>query len=377
MKKLVLIAAVTIASASAYASKARLDALSNAAHLSDTKDIIAKPDQAVVLPEFATVNFGDKSGGTSNAEGGMVRRMDGSAWGLYLGSRPGGNAYRTIANGAIGGTNVLNMENGINFLYAMDMGDLRWGAGLFYSKTENKRETATLKEQKQDASGLYASVSSTAGWDAQLSFGLANNASFTTVADQENKLKGNTTYVLSGGYWMDTMYIYAAMSSGGAKVEQASTTLADRKDSSMKVGVINSHKKDGTDFFYGAELLMVTKKEDADAPLAASLGANITKQETTTLPLIIGVEHEAMSWLTLRASLTQNFLYSVDKTSAKNGAKDGTNNVADNTAIAAGTGLKFNKLTFDATLKAATSPTGTFGTDGTNFMAAGAMTYYF
>ncbi|MFN7904598.1 MAG: hypothetical protein ACK5P5_05395, partial [Pseudobdellovibrionaceae bacterium] len=236
MKKLVLIAAVTIASATAFASKARLDALSNAAHLSDTQDIISKPDQAVVLPEFATLNFGDRDSAGQEAQGGLTRKTDGAAWGLYLGNRPDSNAYRGLAD-----TSFLKMENNVNLLYAMDLGDIKWGAGLSYSSSNKKRSTSTLKDQKQDAMGIYASASSTAGWDAQLQVGLSNNASYSNPAGTvENKMKGNTTAGLSAGYLMDTMYFYGSYAMSGFKYEpQTASNGLDRKDTTMVLGMVN------------------------------------------------------------------------------------------------------------------------------------------
>ncbi|MFN7905840.1 MAG: hypothetical protein ACK5P5_11725, partial [Pseudobdellovibrionaceae bacterium] len=152
------------------------------------------------------------------------------------------------------------------------------------------------------------------------------------------------------------------------------------------------HKKDGTDFFYGAALSMVTQKDDGQAN-TTSLGANIEKKETTTLPVVVGVEHDAMSWLVVRGSVTQNFLYSSDKVSTKNGATtDGVNTVDDNTVVAAGLGFKFNKFILDATLAAAAHgnlgfdagdapATGTADPDQSqarnNFLAKAALTYMF
>ncbi|MFN8944148.1 MAG: hypothetical protein ACK5WZ_05950 [Pseudobdellovibrionaceae bacterium] len=385
MKKLVLIAAVTIASATAFASKARLDALQNAAHLSDTEDIISKPDQAVVLPEFATLNFGDRDSAGQEAQGGITRKTDGAAWGLYLGDRPAANAFRAFD------IDFLKMENNLNLLYAMDMGDIKWGVGLSYSSSNKKREFAraavtgppavaarTLKDQKQDAAGIYASASSTAGWDAQLRVGLSNNASYTNITTNvENKMKGNTTVGLSGGYIMDTMYFYGSYLMAGAKYEPQTTANGfDRKDTTLVLGMVNSHKKDGTDFFYGAALSMVTQKDDGDAT-TTSLGANINKKETTTLPVILGVEHDAMSWLVIRGSITQNFLYSSDKVSTKNGVTtDGVNTVDDNTVVAAGLGLKFNKFILDGTFAKASDNAGAIGSDN-NFLAKAALTYMF
>jgi hypothetical protein len=400
MKKLVLIAAVTIASASAFASKARVDALQNAAHMADTTDVLTKPDQAAVLPEFALVNFGatNAAGTAANAEGGFIRKMDGAAWGMYLGNRPGTN-YRGLfntANKIQAATTLrfLQMENGLNVLYAGDAGDMKWGAGLYYSSSSKKGADTVnvLKDFKQEAASLYLSASSTAGWDAQLAVGLMGKATYSTLAASANdfELKNNSTASLSGGYMMDTMYFYGSYGMSGAKVSQsvgAVKDLADRKDSLLKVGVVNSHKKDGTDFFYGVALQMETQKDETEnakntlSSIGTTASDRITKREETSLPAIIGVEHDAMSWLVIRGSVTQNVLYSQQKnasdlTTADNGKSvDATNTVDANTTVAAGVGLKFNKFLLDGTLAQA-SNTGAFGSDA-NFLAKAALTYSF
>ena len=60
MKKILLIAAVTMMSTSAIASKARKTALGSAAHLSDVNDILTKPDQAMNHGDSAIFELGNR-----------------------------------------------------------------------------------------------------------------------------------------------------------------------------------------------------------------------------------------------------------------------------------------------------------------------------
>lgn len=371
MKKTLLIAALTLASTGAFASKARLGALSSSPHLSDIQDIFTKPDRAASMGEWATAEFGTANT-SGKAEGGFVRMAGDAAWGAYLGHLApaiyqGGTA--AAGNYRAFDAALLNAENPFNLVYGAKAGDLNWGLNFNYSKSDMKST-----KKKQDAMGLVLGASSGA-WDAHLGIGLANNAS-KEVATVESKLTGKTTIDLGAGYWMDTMYMFLNYAMGGAKYNNGTTDTMDRGDSTIKLGVVNDHKKDGMDFFYGAALQMTTLKDDATAP--TSLGATVNKITKNTLPVWFGIEAEAASWLVLRASVTQNFglLFNSQKsdTTAAGGESD---TVADSTTASAGLGMKWNKWMFDGTLSSATDATGRFGLDQAGFLANASVTYNF
>lgn len=375
MKKTLVIAAVTLASASAFASKARLAALQNADHLSDIQDVLTKPGRANNHGEWATLEFGSTAGTTTRAEGGFMRKMGEGALGAYLGGvSETPNGYRGVS------TNYLKHENPLRVFYATKAGDLSWGVGFYHTSSKNTQSTASKK--KQDAMGLTGSVNSGGDWEAYLGLGLSNTAEFeTTTATTGEKFTGTSTATLGGTYAMDTMTFFGEYTMGGFKHEINSSTKADRSDSSMKFGVVNSHKKDGTDFFYGISYTSTTQKDAADTPLATSLGANIEKKETTTMPIIMGIEAEATSWMVLRGSITQNMnLLGMAKTKTTNKANTDNNTEvtgADNTTINAGAGIKWAKFTVDGTVAVAAADGAAFGTNGGAFLSKLGMTYMF
>ena len=102
--------------------------------------------------------------------------------------------------------------------------------------------------------------------------------------------------------------------------------------------------------------------------------ANAFTQEQTHLPFIIGVEADAASWLTLRASAKQNVILG----SSKVNQGDSTT-IKNNTTVALGAGLKFNKFTLDSTLAAGSVPAtaGNGSIDANNLMANASLTYMF
>ena len=92
------------------------------------------------------------------------------------------------------------------------------------------------------------------------------------------------------------------------------------------------------------------------------------------MPFVIGVEADAASWLVLRASAKQNVILG----SSKVGTADSTTNT-NNTTVALGAGLKFNKFMLDSTLVAGSVPSvpGNGTIDANNLMANAALTYMF
>jgi hypothetical protein len=89
---------------------------------------------------------------------------------------------------------------------------------------------------------------------------------------------------------------------------------------------------------------------------------------------VIGVEADATSWLVLRASAKQNIL--VGDTKPNGGVAQTTRN---NTTVALGTGIRFNKFMLDATLAAGSVPgsPGTAAINDTSLMGNASLTYMF
>lgn len=353
-----IIVAVALCATSAFASKARLRALSASPHLQDTRDVFAEPDQALVHGEFVSIETSANDATTGNdtapnAQGGFVRKLnDNSAMGAWLGNKTNlvQDSFTTV-----GATQTI--QNPLNLYYAAKAGDMQWGAGFNYSSFEDKGITKT----KSSSMGLNVSASSTAGWEANLGLGLSGESN-----DGTTKEEPKSPVSLFGGYWMDTMFLYGKYAMGGAKSKNVATgaSAGERDLSDIEVGIINSHKKDGADFFYGIAYSMTTDKTKGGS-----------KDETTALPVTIGIEADAASWLVLRGSIKQNVLMGTTKTTPATGASTEVN-MKDNTVVATGLGLKLGKFMVDGSLAASTSASGKFGSD-TGFLSEVGLTYAF
>ena len=370
MKKLFVIAAVTLASGAAFASKARVSALGNGAHLSDAQSIFQNPADMTLWGDWATFEMGTNAfsytpsagnGATvTGHEGGLVRSSGDARWGFYMGHKsPTAALSRSNAWTGSAGT-ILGEENPIEVFYAQKA-DLSWGASMFYSNSDKKGP-----KLKQDTMGLRVGAR-TAMWDAFVNVGLSNNAKDESNTASIKEIKGKSAFKLGGGYSFDSLYVYGNYTTSGFKGSAAGTDTSDVDGSQMAVGVVETMKKDGTDFFYGVSYHMDSYKQKVGTE---------TKSEATYMPVVIGIEADANSWMVLRASVTQNVVLGgiKDEMGLVTGAVlNETNTWNNSTTVAAGTGMKFNKFTFDGTLGAANG--GVVNT--TNLLANASLTYMF
>jgi hypothetical protein len=385
MKKLMLITAVTLAAVSAHASKARLDALQNAPQLSDMRLAFDGKAEETVNYEAALVEFGGTSNTDPNAEGGFIRKMGDNALGFYLGKpsstyAAASNRLTTaLANGNTDEKAVLdssiNQNNPITVTFGSKVGGMAWGVGAFYDQTDNKALSETSNAESltgkvtQNIMGVYGGVNN-GTWDAQLRLGLEGNtkldATTSTVAavPAGAEVKGTSTMNMkaSGGYHLDTMYFYGHYEDLEGNVKENGSKISSTTDTDLTVGVVNSHKKDGVEFFYGVAIKSLESKDTTAG----------TKTDSFLVPVLAGVEGEATSWLTLRAAISQDF--PTISTVKVKGSSAST--AAASTTTTAGAGIKWGKAEIDGVLGMGSS--GQFGTDkNSNMFTNASITYNF
>ncbi len=378
MKNLITLALV-LASTSAFATRARVTALGNSPHLTDVTYVYGNATWMMTLADSLTIESGatannfTTAGGadTSNiglgSEGLMIRSMGDAKFALGLGHDDSTSfANRGLANAAAAAAaltwNIKPQQNPLFLAYGMKMGDMSVGAGLRYSNYDDKKG-----DEKESSMALNFGARS-AAWDVALDLGLTDEwKTGATNASPNDSYKGKTAISLTGGYNVtETMYVNAGFKTGGAKLEDAATEVADFSYTNITVGVTESIKKDGAEFFYGAGLLSTSSEEKTST------------QKTTSMkmPLIIGLEADANSWLTLRGSVTQTLLLvDSDKTETAGVASVETSPGANSTTLAAGAGLKFNKVTVDGSILANGSQVINAGAN--NLLGQVGLTYAF
>lgn len=405
MKNFLLLAAVAVLANPAFASKARMTALGNADHLVDPQTAFDNVAHLTQMGDYVTFeggptnNSGTVTPGTTTyqayeagidpnpqAEGGFVKSHGDTKYGLYFGRK---SPFTDAARRAFG---FLRQENTIELQYAQK-GDMNWGVGFNYSSSDVK---SAAYAKKQQAMGVRLGAMQ-GNWEAYALIGLGSTASgnisgaivnstdangngvidaadvITIGQDADSKYTGTTGLKVGGAYKMDTLRIYGKYYMDGFKYESttayntnAAVKFGDTKieQNQIDLGVIDAVKMDSGHWFYGAAVQMYNSKMDRTG--------TETKTTATYLPFIAGIEHEATNWLVLRSAVTQNVLLGTTKTETTGTASD-ANTITNNTKLAAGLGLKFNKWAVDGSWAAST--TGNINT--ASLMTNVGMTYNF
>lgn len=361
MKK-ILVVVVALASMNAFATRARVNALGNAPHLIDTQTVYSNPADMMMMGDFVTLESGITGAGAqnANAEGMVTRSMGDSKLGLSLGHQSASSsAWSLRALSGLAG--IKSQQNPVEFSYGQKSADLAWAATLVYSNYNDKTATA----EKESSMGIRTGLRMGA-LDAKLNVGLGS----TYEKAATGKYKGTIGIEAGAGYMLDNMYVSGSVTMAGFKAEDnLAVETNDYSNTTINASVSSSNKKDGNEFFYGAGLTSVSAKE------------KVADQKTTamSLPIWMGLEVDAASWLTLRGSVTQKTLINSSKqetTPAAGGDYEFAPG-ANSTAAAVGAGFKFNKLTLDASLTGLSGATASQKIDGTDLLSQVGMTYMF
>jgi hypothetical protein len=373
MKSLLTLALI-LASTSAFATRARINALGSAAHLVDVSTVYGNPSDMMSLTgdsltiesgkTFTTAGNPDAISATTlngGAEGLLIRSMGDAKFALSLGHADANIfALRSDAKARNAAVATVRQQNPLEVSYGMKTGDMSVAGTLVYSNFENKKAGF---EQKENSMGLKLGATGS-NWTGALLVGLTDKWSNGTSADYTAKTSINVT----GGYdVMSDLYVYGGLSTGGYKSTVASATVTDYDIMTVNVGALSKIKKDANEFFYGIGLTYSSEKEKANSAAEQTI-------KQTHLPLIIGLEAEANSWLTLRGSVTQNLLLvdsSKDETTGTTNSE--TNPGLNTTTLAAGAGLKFNKVSVDGSILTGATQTINSG----NLLAQVGLTYAF
>lgn len=362
MKSLLTIA-IVIASSTAFATRSRLNALGNAAHLVDQSTVYANPSHIVGLGESLTLETGATTTSTAdaNAEGLLIKSFGNAKLGLSLGHKDVNIlAIRTNGATAVSTTaTTATQQNPLELTYGTKMGDMSVAGTLVYSNYNDKKNSV-----KENVVSLRAGAQ-TALWTASVDLGLVNKWEDTSANNDE--IKGKTNIIVNGGYNVSPeLYAFGVVEMKGYTAKNAGADARDVSETNIEVGAVDSMKKDGNEFFYGASLRSESSKD-----------AKQSDKKVTALkvPVIVGFEADAASWLTLRASVKQTVLVNDSKeensTSTTSEYSPGTNN----TTFAAGAGLKFNKVTVDGTILAGGSQN--LNTGSNNLLGQVGLTYAF
>lgn len=372
MKKLAIATiGLAVLSTSAFASKARLEALGQnvfgSQYLDDNRNVFLNPAHLNTHYDWITMEWGNTNKaytGTSadnaagpKAEGGMFKNTGNMIYGLYFGSES--DVSQNLRKGAGLADAVAEETNNLDLFIAGDAG-VQWGVRLTHGAYEDE-----ANDHESTATRMTVGVVS-GNIDTFLNFGLANKAD-----DGTNEFDGAGSIDFGITYGMGDMDIYARYSTISA--EDANEDEYTRSDTTL--GVAKTYKlNDKANAWASAYYTMSSTENDFAASGAPG------ESKSNYLPVVIGLEVMAKEWLTLRGSVVHEVIGTDE---ADNGDKSTR---ADTTTVNAGASLIFGDLTIDGLIGNSTdgdnasgnstaSGNGNLRTD--NIMSRVSMTYKF
>jgi hypothetical protein len=368
-KQLTVALGLAVLATPAFATKARLQALGEdsygSAYISDNRNVWLNAAQIHNHKDLVTYELGGNaaadSAATSRGEGGLYRTTGNHVYGVHFGgASTTSNNLRTGA-GLVG----ADEKNNIDLFFGGDAG-VKWGAAVGYAKTSDESSPLTSEAVKARLGAIMGDTQAYANVD------VANMAKDTAGVKYEGKMgyqlgaiqawQGNTVFVDWSNY------------SG----QQVGATKKDLSTDTLTLGLGRVHKlNDKTNMFARASYSMSKAENETKTNTASCTGLNCKDYESTQVPVVVGVETEASSWLTLRASIAQVVWGTEDSKNAER--------TINQTTVNAGASLKFGELTVDGVVGNSTtagvagentgSGNGTLRTD--TLMSRVSMTYRF
>lgn len=370
-KQLAVALGLAVLSTSAFATKARLEALGEdnfgSYYIQDNRNIFLNPARINDNKDMVNYEFGASGTGTSvtdspatpKAEGGFTKGHGNLVYGLHFGNTtPTVGTLRGVTGGA------LAERQPWDFFIGGDAG-VKWGANVTYENFDGGRGTSRVA-----SNALRTRIGAIMGdFDVFANISLMNSA--TNFQGQE--AKGRVGGQVGASYLLNNYRLFADYTMAGVKyLGTTATTVGgvnakrDIDYSQIRIGVGRQERLNDRATLF-AKLMGIRQAfdDEGNAVSGSNFGAaaygpgDLT---TYTVPLNVGLEYAATSWLDLRGSISQN-VWSSQKADPKTGSKT-SGNVA-NTAVRAGASLKFGEFSIDG-LISTSSGDATTGTTSAN-----------
>lgn len=373
-KQLTVALGLAVLATPAFASKARLQALGEdnygSQYINDNRNIWLNAAQINNHKDLVTYEFGDTvssdSASTPRGEGGVYKAMGNMVYGVHFGgASSSANAFRQAATGVT----TAQENNNVDVFVGGDAG-LKWGANLGYAKTSAEKSNLSAESMR---TRLGVIMGDTQGY---ANVNLINNAKDAAGVKFNGELGYQVGVIHS--YMGNSLFVDYVHSSGEA-------VTPTKRDLSLKKLMFGAGRverlNDKSNLFARANFLFADTENEGSATLTGctlSTGLVVCKEyKTSRLPVVVGIETEATSWLTLRGSVGQ-VVWGTEE------SKNDERSIADSTIINAGATLKFGELSVDGVIgndstgaapAANGTDSGTIRTD--SLMSRVAMTYRF
>lgn len=386
-KQLTVALGLAVLATPAFATKARLQALGEdnygSQYINDNRNIWLNAAQINNHKDLVTFELGDEqtvdNASTSRGEGGVYKTMGNMVYGVHFGGAS------TTANGmrAASGLAGADEQNNIDVFVGGDAG-LKWGANLGYAKTADESSDLSA-ESMRTRLGIIAG-----DFQAYANINLINNAKDAASAP----LTGAAKFEGDLGYQVGVIQAWQGHTvfADWRSFEAEGTTSAGKNDISVKrleVGIGHVERlNDKSNLYLKASYLMWDAENElltagsnfggATGCGTGTAGVLCEEYKSSQVPVVVGLETEATSWLTLRGSVGAVVWGSEED-------KDNERSIQNATIVNAGATLKFGELSVDGVIgngtQDATNTQNANGTTGTlrtdTLMSRVAMTYRF
>lgn len=404
MKKTMIALALVGMTSSAYASKARVEALGQDSadnyFINDSRSIWYNVSHIHDYKDMVIIEWGGAGAqvtdldveATPKAQGGFFKSVGNGVFGVHLGEESNtGMLLRHTAETAdagAGNIGLLKPDNVVDVFYGMDMGSMRWAANVLYSKSKTENSATPINNKEQTAMAVRLGVGADM-WEAHANVSLKGETK--TSAATPEVFDGGLGLHLGGAYKLGAGKVIANYKTFKWDIKNAThTTAVEAKYNQMWLGYGHEKEVAGGTLF----TQVYYRNTKIEAPFAAAAGgaAELTH---TIVPVVAGFEAKATDWLTWRGSVSANLMGNVENKgiNASNfndqvddvlaGSFDTTANVSTETIkksisnavnVAAGASLTFGKLTVDGMVGTTNgSRTGGFasaaGTDSTGILS--------
>lgn len=390
-KQIVLATAATLLTSSAWATKARMSALGQdtdrgSFYIKDSRSVFRNAAHINSMNNYVLTEWGDATQNTNpKAEGGFYRSAGAFAYGVYMGSEVGDqnrdvnttgtNASYVAAEGGTavgthGNASFVGTSNQLDLFFGGDMG-IEWGARLNYASNKQENSTTGAPEAKAGALGLGLGV--VAGdLNAYINYTLNDKLEELTTATAAAAGKGakwedDGSMNIGVGYnWMDFAFFVDYNKEAGEYTPNGTGAKKDTTErTTLTLGAGYTKEVSSTSRMFTDIKFEKIDAEDKDG--SATGGNAISEISKTSLPVTVGFEADATSWLTLRGSISQKVLInSVANNPAAATRKEVKSTDNNTTDVAAGATLNFGKLKVDGMI-------GTTGNDGATSAETGVL----
>lgn len=352
-KQLTVALGLAVLATPAFATKARLQALgedvNGSFYVNDNRNVFLNPAQVNNHRDLVTFEFGDTTQATDatatpRAEGGVFAQGGNLVYGVQFGSESNtSNSFRSAAGLTIAD---VEEENNLDLFVGGDSG-LKWGANATYSKSAKDELNG---DAKQDA--LRTRFGVIMG-DTSVFAGL--NISNKAEDSAGNEFEGKLGYRLGAVHAWNGYSLFADYQSQDAEGDIGGTK-SDIKSKQLQFGAGRVNRlNDRANLFARAQFTMVdAENEGSTAVLTACSSITCEEYKAKYIPVVVGLEAEATSWLTLRASVQQTVWGAEEDKSDKRPFHN-------TTVVNAGASLKFGELAVDGVIGNSTGVNGAAG----------------